>query len=467
MHGRRWLCWPALLLFQILACVESPAAIPAPVISLDTTRVFQRIVGWEATAQLGEVDCNPEAFRRYHTGVVRRAVNELGLTRLRVELRSGAESRTDTWPLFRGGKLTYAEWRGTWMVATNDNDDPHLADPDGFHWGKLDHSIEQVVLPIRKELEARGDRLYLNLNYIDFYLGAASKSFSHFADPEEYAELIRGAFDHLHAKYGFVPDALEILLEPENTPHSATEIGRAIVAVVARLAEGGYHPDIIAPSTTRAASAPAYFDEMQRVPGMEGLLDELAYHRYSGVSRPTLVAIEQRASRHGIRTAMLEHIGAGFAELYEDLTVANVSAWQQFTIAYCGKRDNPDATGVYFLINQSDSTAPRVSMTSTARLLRQVFLYVRPGAVRFLAESNSAGLRPLAFRNAGGGTVVVGWAATPGPFSVRGLPAGRYGINYSTAHGKYNEELPEAAVAEGAVLQVPMPAAGVVTVYGK
>ena len=63
--------------------------------------------------------------------------------------------------------------------------------------------------------------------------------------------------------------------------------------------------------------------------------------------------------------------------------------------------------------------------------------------------------------------MVVGWCDGATTFMVRDLPAGRYGINYSTTHGKYNEELPEVEISDGGVVQVPMPAAGVATVYGK
>ncbi len=457
-----------LLAVAMPGCERQPSrASRAAIVEISPAVTFQKISGWEAAAQLGEVDCNPGAYRRYRDEVVDRAVNELGLTRLRLDLRSGLESDTDTWPAFLSRSLSYPQWRDTWFVPRNDNADPFDADPAGFQWGRFDHNVTEVVLPIRRALAARGERLYLNLNYIDFWLGAATKPFSHFSDPEEYAELLLVVFEHMRGKYGFVPDGVEVLLEPENTPHGAREIGRAIVALEERLTRAGYHPDIIAPSTTRMANAPAYYDEMLTVPGIAGRIDELSYHRYTGISRPTLAAISNRASRDGITTGMLEHLGSGFAELYDDLTIGNVSAWQQFTIAYCGRRDNPDATGSYLQVNQSDSLAPRVHLTRMSRLFRQVFNYVRPGAIRVAATSTEPSLRPLAFRNADGRLVLVGWTEEASTFSVRGLPAGRYGINYSTTHGRYNAELSEVTVTDNGAIAVPMPAAGVVTVYGK
>jgi hypothetical protein len=126
---------------------------------------------------------------------------------------------------------------------------------------------------------------------------------------------------------------------------------------------------------------------MLQVPGVAGLISELTYHRYVGVSDAALQAIGARVQRDGVKSSMLEHIGSGFDDLYQDLTVANVSAWEQFTLAFCGNRDNLDNNGVYYQINQTNPSSPKVNITNHAKLLRQVFAYVRAGAVRIGATS--------------------------------------------------------------------------------
>ena len=440
---------------------------PGDVVDVFPASRHQVIRGWEASGQLGEVDCRPEAFRAFHRELVDRVVNELGLTRLRMTARSGMESPVDQWPRFRSGAISYPRWRATWMVATNDNDDPFVVDPRGFQWSFFDYVTDTVFQPIRRALEARGETLYVNLNYVDFWLGAGTKAFPAMRQPEEYAEFIRAVFDHLKARNGWVPDGVELNLEPENSPYSATEMGRALVAVERRLRDAGYTPDFIAPSTTRAVNAPRYYDEMMAVPGARGLIDEIAYHRYGGVSDATLRAILLRARRDGAATAMLEHIGSGFDGLYHDLTVANASAWEQFTLAYCGNRDNPENPGVYYHVNQADPAHPRIALTNEAKQLRQVFAYVRPGAVRLGAAASSDVVRPLAFRNANGRLVVVGWTRRPAAFVVRGLPAGTYAINYSTRAGPYNVDLPDVTITDGALLPVRIPDAGVITIHGR
>ena len=134
-------------------------------------------------------------------------------------------------------------------------------------------------------------------------------------------------------RYGFVPDAIEVLLEPENTAWRAPRIGEAIAAAGARLAAAGFRPDFIAPSVMDMANAVPFLHEIVKVPGALTYLKEIAYHRYGGVSDANLAAIHDRAAQYGLRTSMLEHIGSDAEDLYKDLTIAQVSAWQQYTLA--------------------------------------------------------------------------------------------------------------------------------------
>jgi hypothetical protein len=87
-------------------------------------------------------------------------------------------------------------------------------------------------------------------------------------EPEEYAKLIHLTFDHLKQRYGITPDALEDILEPDNTDDwRGHEIGTAMVAAVTRLRGADFSPDVIAPSTASARRAADYIDGMMAVPG--------------------------------------------------------------------------------------------------------------------------------------------------------------------------------------------------------
>lgn len=451
------------------ATVTVTSSAPAGnVIDVNPGLQYQTISGWQGHGQNGWFDCNSTAYGIYRNQLNDRLVNELGINRVSIALQSGMENIRDYHAEYAAGLIDRPTYTSSWFVPVNDNSDPFVADLTKFHWAFLDGYVEHSILPMRQRLQARGEKLYFVLQYVDFIKGLP-KPFEQMSQPEEYAEFVVTAFRHLQSKYGFVPDALEMVLEPEHTPYSATDIGRAMVATANRLQAAGFTPAFIAPSTTSMANASTWYDQMLQVPGVRNLIDELSYHRYVAVSAAALQAIGTRSSRDGVKTSMLEHIGSGFDDLYQDLTVANVSAWEQFTLAFCGNRDNPDNAGAYYQINQTDPSNPKINITNHSRLLRQVFAYVRSGAVRIGAVSgNATSLLPLAFRNANGKQVVVVQARAGTSFSVRGLAAGRYGINYGTTVGnEWNVDLADQTISSGGTIQATIPRAGVLTIYAR
>lgn len=418
---------------------------------------YQEMLGWEGTAQIGEVECNPTAFPLYRQDLLDRLVNELGINRVRLELRSGHENPQDFYTTFKNSHNP-ADWNPHRYESINDNSDPRVANLAGFQFAEIDHKVDVIIQPLRALLQARGEKLYVNLNYVDFGVAAWEQS----SNPEEYAELIHTTFQHLQSRYGWVPDAVEITLEPDNTPNwNPQVIGRALVATGDRLKAAGFRPAFIAPSNTNMSSAVTYFDGLMSVPRVLDYLTDVAYHRYSGVSAATLAAIASRASQHGLRTAMLEHIGSGYQDLHADLRDGLNSAWQQFALAWCATQDNG---GHYYRIDQSVPTAPKLILSSRARYLRQYFSFVRLGARRIGAVSGDARLDPVAFRNANGKLVVVVAAAEGAPVQLRHLPAASYGITFTTATQSF-VSLPDVAVGSAGTLQVSMPSAGVMTIH--
>jgi hypothetical protein len=451
------------------ATISVTSSAPAGnVIDVNSGVQYQTISGWQGHGQNGWFDCNSTAYGIYRNQLNDRLVNELGINRVSIALRSGMENTRDYHAEYVAGLIDRTTYNNSWFVPVNDNADPFAADLSKFHWSFLDGFVDNSILPMRQRLQARGEKLYFVLQYVDFIKGLP-KPFAQMSQPQEYAEFVVTAFRHLQSKYGFVPDALEMVLEPEHTPYYAPDIGRAIVATEARLRAAGFTPAIIAPSTTSMANASTWYDQMLQVQGVRGLIDELSYHRYVAVSDAALQAIGARAQRDGVKTSMLEHIGSGFDDLYQDLTVANVTAWEQFTLAFCSDRDNPDNAGSYYHINQGDPSNPKLNITNYSKLLRQVFAYVRSGAVRIGATSgNAAMLLPLAFRNVSGKQVAVVQAKAAASFSVRGLPAGRYGINYGTTEGnEWNVDLADQTIGGGGTIQASMPRAGVMTIYAR
>lgn len=424
---------------------------PSVVITVDTLTRFQTMDGWEATAQAAQG--NP-TFPQWQSSLFDQAVNDLGINRLRVEVYAGVENPVDWFVSEVDGESQTA--RCNHWNTVNDNDDPNVIDPAGFHFSQVDSEIVKVALPLKQRLEARGEHLFVNLEYVAF-LGQCQPAVYVHKDPVEYAEFMLAAFLHLREKFGFVPDAIEIILEPGGDPWNGTLIGQTIVATAGRLSAEGFHPRFIGPSTANMGQAVPFVDDIYRVPGVEPLLSEIAYHRYSGVSVGNLTAIAQRAALHNTGTAMLEHIGSGVEDLYTDLTVGGVSAWQQYTLAF---PTNDNGGHYYGIVNGQPVMGDR------SRYLRQYFHYVRMGARRVAAQSNSPLDRPVAFQNANGRVVVVIHLGQPDSIEVRGLRPGNYGASLTTST-ETGKELGDQVVGSDGRFALAAPATGVLTIYGK
>ncbi|HSM16763.1 MAG TPA: carboxypeptidase-like regulatory domain-containing protein [Gemmatimonadales bacterium] len=430
-----------------------------PVIAVVPTAALQTMTGWEATAQAGQDECDPVAFANYRNPLYDRVVTELGINRLRLPVRSGAENPTDHYADLLAGRITRAEWRTVRYAAINDNTSPTSVNAAGFHFTELDYYIDNVVTPIRTRLLARGEQLYVNLNFTDFSTQGAGTLF-HKQAPAEYAEFLLAAFQLIQSRDGWTPDAVELVLEPDNAQWTGAQIGQALVAAGDRLAAAGYRPDFIAPSNANMGGAITYFDQLIAVPRATQYLPDLAYHRYGGVSTGNLQTIGARAQAAGIRTSMLEHIGSGYQDLHQDLTLARNSSWQQFILGWCGTGDNG---GTYYPIDVTTPTAPVILVGSRPRYLQQYFRDVRLGAVRYQATSTSGTFEPLAFRNTSGRWTVVVKANAGGSFSVTGLPAGSYGVTYTTAT-EFRTARPAVTLAAGQPLVTSIPATGVLTI---
>jgi hypothetical protein len=434
-----------------------PAGVVATV-TVDNLTRYQVMTGWEATA---DADIENPAFNQWRDQLVTLAVEDLGINRLRLPVRNGAEHPADNYTEYLAERLPYPQWRCQRYTTVNDNADPNVIAPSGFNFTELDARVEKLVLPFKQKLEARGEHLVVNLNYTAFLSQCNPLPPYPHSNPAEYAEFILAAFQHLQQKYGLVPDILEILLEPDNTgassPWNGTLVGQAIAATGPRLAAAGFHPKFTAPSTMRMSSAVSYFDQMRQVPAVLPFVDEIAYHRYGGVSDANLTALADRARAFGLKTAMLEHIGSGVDDLYKDILLGRASAWQQHVLGY----PIADNGGQYYIIANAQPV-----LASRTRYLRQYFRYIRLGAQRVEAGSTEAGVRPLAFVNANGKQVVVLQSDLAGPLFLRGIKPGTYGISVTTSSATGTEMGNQVVNATGA-LTINVPAASVLTVYQK
>ena len=437
----------------LVLCLGAPTAF-AQTITLNPSQTYQTINGWEATSEAGQMECS--TFDRYKDEMMSRLVNELGINRIRLEIRSGVEHSTNFTEQFFNGQISLNDWKMRRYDTVNDNGNPYVINPDGFHFNEMDQAIEEIVLPMRQHLRAMGEELFVNVNYVHFQ----SEDYIHLVDPEEYAEFVLATYQHIDQKYGFVPDSWEVILEPDNTKWNGTAIGRSIVAAAARLQAHGYSPSFVAPSVTNMNNFPEYFAAMAAVPGALQHVDLLSYHRYKGPTLDGLYAIVELAEQHQRPVAMLERLAATYQTLHEDLGIGNNVAWQQYGIGFC----NGETGGDYYFVDESNAQNPVVHIDTDSKFFRQYFRYIRRGAVRIGASSDDGVIDPLAFVHPDGRYVVVVKATNKRSFNVKGLPAGTYGVRYTT-DSEVHADGGQFTVGQGEALNTQIPARGALTIF--
>jgi len=442
----------------------TPTPTPTPsgnTITLNSTIRYQTMRGWEATAQAGQF--HSTAWGNYKNNLLDRAVDELGINRVRLEITSGVENPVDYFAQWRAGQITEAEYNFHRYEIINDNSNANTINPNGFSWSSLDATINELVVPLRQRLAARGESLWVNVNYVDF----GSSPFEHKASPSEYAEFVLATYQHMQSAFGIVPNSWEVVLEPDTSgaSWSASQVAQAVKAAGDRLVAAGFTPNFVAPSTTDAANAPNYIDQIAQTAGAMGYVGEFSYHRYAGGTNAILQSIANRAVQYNKQSAMLEWIGADFNTLHQDIKQGRVSSWQQFCLAGLLSW-GPDVGGSYYKVDDSNNSSPIITIGSRTKLLRQYFQFIRMGAQRIEASSNNPMLEPLGFINTNGKYVVVVKTADDGAFTVVGLPVGTYGIKYTTG-SQYNIDLPDVIISGTQTLSTSIPNAGIITVYRK
>ena len=408
----------AALLLAALLCSCSgngQADTGEAVVTVDPSRRFQTIAGWESTANLSELV--GEISPQHAQGLLRTAVDQAGITRIRLEVRSGVEGPAGAFNDFLRTR-SYEMWRQRRYPVTNDNDDPRVINWAGFDFSEMDREVEMAVLPMRKLLDARGEKLVVSVCYVAF---VNSRRILH-EDPEEYAEFALATMLHLRDKYGVTPERWEVILEPDVAGRwSGKRIGETILATSRRFAEHGFRVGFIAPSTTNMRTASYYFDDMLRVDGALPHLAELSYHRYSGVSRGALARLTERSNKYHVPISMLEFwFGrAGPDVLFEDLAAGAV-AFQNRVVGRL----------------VTDARKGNMTLNDDVRYNGAVLRAVRPGAVRVGATSSQDALKALAFNRLGGGIVAALRATAASNVVVRGLPAGDCVVTTVTKSGE-------------------------------
>ncbi len=438
----------------------------AQTINLDLTQSFQAIDRWENGCFL------PSGLNAYvMDDLVDLTVDTLRVNRLRLEVRSGTEHPDDNYQLYSDSTIDYNTWRSLRYATVNDNDDPFDINWAGFHFTELDERIEDILIPIRNRLIENGSDLYINLCFVAFTAqlnDGAGGTIIH-QDPEEYAEFIQAVFIHMESTYGFVPDGVEIILEPNVADFgNGTLVGQCLVATGDRLSGLGYNPDYIACSNTNLNGAINFYPSFSAVPGVEEYWSEYSFHAYAGRTDDNLIQIASNAAESGVKTSMLEWWANGntYRFLHDCLKLANLSTFQ-FKGSF-GAVGNDWNNGL-LKITENGTNDFSLELQRPTKYFRHYFKLLHPGAVRFEASSDMDQFDPVLFVNPDGHLVMNINALAGGTLSVQGLPPGTYRTITSLGDGKqepnpYWEVSSVDTIQDGESMSVTIQDEGVVSI---
>ena len=428
-------------------------------VTVDPNTSYQTFLGWQATAQAGqslnattddENEYPSATFGNYDTALLT-AMLDVGINSFRIEWN------------FRDVNTTGYDTTGGTAIQ------PTTATAGQWHYDRFTQAMDDVVLPYTTLLNAQGEPdPYLILCLVDFQDAGYDAENS----TTEYAFAVNQIIDHFYDTYGFLPDAIEPILEPDEgqntTNWTAAKVANNMVAADALLVSNGFTGiRWIAPSTANGTIANTWYNDMQTANASAlGLMNIVSYHRYTAPSNAQLNTLRDNAESDGNTTAMLEYIGADIDDLYADLIEARNSMWQQFTVAY-PESFQTDNGAQYFIVNR---TTWAVTLGERTKYLRHYFKYIRRGAVMKGVTNSSSSYTGIPFENANGKWAVPIRCVGSGDIDVVGLPAGTYGIRYTLGNGtsapsSYDQALSNQTISAGQDVSFTMPGAGVVTVF--
>ena len=276
------------LLVVLIAAAIGPwgaAASAAVNVTLDLAVRYQTIRGWGAAS--GSPAWASQSLRE---AVVREAVHELGLTRLRLELPSGNRSDTTAWE------------------QPNDDWDPLHINWPAFNTAAVDQRVTEMVLPFKKAVEANGApfNLYVSPSFFNSGSSGAAPAWLQ-NNPGEYAEFALAALLYLRDTHGIAADYYCILNEAGNdNSFSAAVVAEMIKALGPRLEAAGLSTRIQFPESVNAQAAwNSYIQNVQGDDDVWRYIGCLSYHLY-GTNDPYRSQIGSLGASLGLPTAQTE-----------------------------------------------------------------------------------------------------------------------------------------------------------------
>jgi hypothetical protein len=423
----------AALVLLLSLSVSTAAAQQAVTVTVDPSAGYQTILGWGKTTPW--LPAEP----MLRDQCVERAVNDLGINRLRFEGLCGNSTRRRSW-----------EW-------LNDNGDPFRIDWQGFNTQALDARAAEWLVPWKQAVEARGEPFNVYVSP-SFFRGGSSGDVPSWLleNPDEYAEWALALLLRLRDVHGITADYYSICNEAgNNNAFTPRVVGTMIKALMPRLRRHGFATRVQFPESINVGTAMRYIDALRNDPEVWQWIGLIAYHWY-GTKPEQLPPLRDFAWQRGLPTAQTEFMNLTIDHLYNDLVLGGTSYWEIYGLA------TPDYKAA---LSHVSSTTFRGGPWYWR--FRQASHYVRPGAVRVACRSDEPGLRCLAFLQRGRPTVVLINTTSPHTarrVTVAGLVPGEYGASRCVGRQPY-EEMGVAQVGRDGRLEVDVVANSVLTIY--
>lgn len=388
-----------------LAAVTLVATVTAGAVTLtiDTGTTYQTIRGWGCVNSLPNF-INPD----YRDDMIYEIVNEFGLNRLRFEIPAGARMGERRW-----------EWE-------NDNADPMVTDwtklsLDGLDAGRVD----EFVGPFAAYVRANGEPFdfYISPSFYDG--GSSGEAPAWLLDnPGENAEFAMSLLMRLKYVHGLEADYYCILNEANyNNAWNMSIVADKIKTLGPRMQAAGLKTKIEFPESVAVDTAMNYIDQTANDAEMWSWVGVVSYHRYGALTR--LGELAAFAESRGLPTAFTEHSHTTLDRLHQDLTVGNVSYWEVYGLG--SEIDIFDTPSAYL----------QYTRKTYYWRYRQVFKYVRPGAVRVQVTSDGGGTNLLAWIK--DGRTIVNFGGLAGSLDLEGLTPGSYGLSSTRTTAAYVE----------------------------
>lgn len=374
----------------------------ANTVTIDPATTYQTIRGWGCVNSLPSF-MNPD----YRDDMIYELVNEFGLNRMRFEIPAGR--RAD-------------EYRWEWL---NDNTDPMVTDWTKFRTEDLDiDRVEEFVGPFAKYVRANGEPFDFYVSFSFYNGGSSGEAPAWLLDnPGEYVEFAMTLLTRLKYVHDLEADYICILNEAGYKNAWNIDIVQEKIKTLGPVMEAaGLKTKIQFPESLNPNVAMGYIDQVDNDEEMWSWVGLLSYHRYGGLTRLGEMADYGRA--RNMPMAFTEHSNTTFDRLVEDLTTGNVSYWEVYGL------------GSEIQIFDEPTDYIQYIRKSYYWRFRQIFQYVRPGAVRIGATSDNGGT-VLAFEDDGKTTLV--FKGIGGTIDVEGLTPGEYGLSGSRLTAPYIE----------------------------